>query len=318
MAQQSEPSAPIQLQYVAPVPQQQPMEQNDILNYPINFIHGILSWGVECNDSTTTLEWKRGLIRRTQVFKTANIESIYVQNVRFVSLFYLLTSFRLKPSYLWGFFIFFTFLQWLSVWITYSTTRDPGGIKFAASMGILAFLISLFAPLFFKLAGMRRVTNQTHLLLFIATGVASLAQFICSCAFLYLTEPGGNTRPDYYFLFLGCKPIPPYTPNYFNDDICHNAIYGWIISMTVFSFFTFILSCVTARLTYFLWGSAFLAHPGRDSICRVTFLGKKVGYNGLPETVILREQDAHALKRQFMDLVSGRTTPANPRSSKYS
>jgi len=289
---------PVQVQYVAPIAP--PQAQNDILNYPINYINGILSWGVEFNDNTTTLEWKRGLIRKTHVVKTSNIQSVTVQNVRFVSLFYLLTSFRLKPAYLWGAFIVMSFLQWFSSWVTFSTTQSSDGIKFAASMGIICFIITITAPIFFKLSGMRSVTNPAHMLLFAMTAVLSFAQFICSCGFLYYNLHALN--PGYYFSLVTCEPNDPLIIG--NGNICSLQLYGWAVAMTVLSFLCFIICCITARLTYFLWGSAFLAHPGRDPICRVTFLSKKIGYDGLPEYVILREQDAHTLRRMFTSYIS--------------
>jgi len=302
MAQQMQGPQPGQVQYVAPVAP--PQAQNDILNYPINYINGILSWGVEFTDNTTTLEWKRGLIRKTHVIKTVNIESITVQNVRFVSLFYLLTSFRLKPAYLWGAFILTCFLQWFSAWVTFSTTQSSDGIKFSAAMGIICFIITITAPIFFKLSGMRSITNPAHMILFAATGVLSFAQFICSCGFLYYNSHA--TNPGYYFLFLTCKPSYPIIVS--DDYICDNQLYGWAVAMTILSFLCFIICCITARVTYFLWGSAFLAHPGRDPICRVTFKGRKYTYNGMPEYIILREQDAHTLRRLFTSYISGRST----------
>jgi len=292
---------PMQVQYVAPVAP--PQQQNDILNYPINYINGILSWGVEFNDSTTTLEWKRGLIRRTHVIKTVNIESITVQNVRFVSLFYLLTSFRLKPAYLWGAFILMCFLEWLSVWITFSTTQSSDGIKFAASMGIICFIIAITAPIFFKLSGMRRITNPIHMVLFAVTGILSFLQFICCCGFLYYNNHA--TNPNYYFSNLTCKLADPFILG--DDNICDNRLYGWAVALTILSFICFIICCITARVTYFLWGSAFLAHPGHDPICKVTFKGRKSTYNGMPEYIILREQDAHTLRRMFTGYIAGKS-----------
>jgi len=295
---------PVQVQYVAPIAP--PQQQNDILNYPLNYINGVLSWGIEFNEHTTTLEWKRGLIRKTHVIKTHNIQAVTVQNVRFVSLFYLLTSFRLKPAYLWGAFILTSFIEWFASWVTFSTTQSADGIKVSAAMGIICFIITITAPIFFKLSGMRRVTNPVHMLLFTFTGILSFAQFICACGFLYYNNHA--TNPGYYFSFLTCAPFG--YPNPVGDtNICHLQLYGWAVAMTVLSFLCFVLCCITARVTYFLWGSAFLAHPGRDPICRVTFLSKKHGYNagnynGMPEYVILREQDAHTLRRMFTSYVS--------------
>jgi len=290
----------MQVQYVAPVAP--PQQQNDILNYPINYINGILSWGVEFNENTTTLEWKRGLIRKTHVVITHNIQSVTVQNVRFVSLFYLLTSFRFKPAYLWGAFILMSFLEWFASWVTFSTTQSADGIKFSAAMGIICFIITITAPIFFKLSGMRRVTNPVHMLLFTFTGILSFAQFICCCGFLYYNVHAAN--PGYYFSLLSCEPYINTTIN--NPDICSLQLYGWAVAMTVLSFLCFVLCCITARVTYFLWGSAFLAHPGREPICKVTFISKKYGYNGMPEYVILREQDAHTLRRMFTSYISSR------------
>jgi len=292
----------VQVQYVAPVPQ---APQNDIVNYPFHYIHNILSWGVDINENTATLEWKRGYIRKTLVVKTAKIESVLVHNIRFVSLFYLLTSFRLKPAYLWGAFFLLNFVQWVSVWITFSTTQSTDGIRFAACMGIFSFIIVATAPIFFKLAGVRRITNQTHILLYVLLGVLAFAQFFCACAFLNVAEPGGNTNPGLYFLILTCKPITEVTPHP-PGGICSEPLYGWAVAMTVISFISFIVSIIAAKETYFLWGSAFLAHPGLEPICRVTFIGKAYGRDGLPESIVLREADAHEIRRIFTDYISGR------------
>jgi len=119
---------------------------------------------------------------------------------------------------------------------------------------------------------MRSVTNPAHMLLFAMTAVLSFAQFICSCGFLYYNLHALN--PGYYFSLVTCEPNDPLIIG--NGNICSLQLYGWAVAMTVLSFLCFIICCITARLTYFLWGSAFLAHPGRDPICRVTFLSKKL------------------------------------------
>jgi len=195
------------------------------------------------------------------------------------------------------------FLEWLSAWITFSTTQSSDGIKFAASMGIICFIIAITAPIFFKLSGMRRITNPIHMVLFAVTGILSFLQFICCCGFLYYNNHA--TNPNYYFSNLTCKPADPVILG--DDNICDNRLYGWAVALTILSFICFIICCITARVTYFLWGSAFLAHPGHDPICKVTFKGRKPTYNGMPEYIILREQDAHTLRRMFTGYIAGKS-----------
>jgi len=152
------------------------------------------------------------------------------------------------------------------------------GIRFSAVFGIFVFIISFLSPVVYRLAGGQKITNPNHKYLLGATAFFVVVTFVCSCAILYILEPGGNAKPDAYFIFLTCGNvvIDPTKAHIFNDDLCDSIIYPWIVVMIISSFLANVVGAFACKNTYTLWGSAFLSTAtGVSRMAKLTLVGKK-------------------------------------------